>query len=226
MTRPSLVLVHSPVLGPTSVQGTARALSGLGWICLVPSMTEADSVAAHVAAAAAGVPDGAVLVAHSGAGPLVPAIAAAAAHLERRVAGAVFVDARLPARTGATAIAEPAMLEFLGDRAVDGLVPPWFQWWGDETFAALVSDPALADGLQAEMRRLPLGFFRAEVQVPPGWPTHPCGYLQLSPTYDVEFAEARARGWTCARRDGTHLDVATRPEPTAAEVDRILEQML
>jgi len=226
VTRPSLVFVHSPVLGPTSVQGWARASSALGWICVVPSMTEADSVTGHVAVAAAGVPDGAVLVAHSGAGALVPGIAAVAALSDRRVTGAVFVDARIPARTGATAIAEPAMLEFLGDRAVDGLVPPWSQWWGDETFAALVPDPALAAGLRAEMRHLPLDFFRAQVPVPPDWPARPCGYLQLSPAYDAEFTEARARGWTCARRDGTHLDVATRPESTAVALDRILEQML
>lgn len=222
MTRPSLVLVHSPVLGPASVQSTARALSGLGWICVVPSLTEAGSVDEHVAAAAAGVADGSVLIAHSGAGPLVPAIATTA---RGRVAGSVFLDARLPNRAGSTPMAEPEMLEFLEALAVDGVVPPWSQWWGEETFAVLAPRISEADGIRTEMRRLPLDFFRSEVPVPQGWPDTPCAYLQLSAAYDAEATEARARGWTVAGLDGTHLDIATRPGETASAIDRLLEQL-
>jgi hypothetical protein len=222
VTRPSLVLVHSPVLGPASVQPTARALSGLGWICIVPSLTDAACVDEHVAAAAAGVADGSVVIAHSGAGPLVPAIATAA---RGRVAGSVFIDARLPDIAGSTPMAEPEMLEFLESLAVDGVVPRWSQWWGEETFAALAPQRSTADGMRTEMRRLPLEFFRSEVPVPPGWPDTPCAYLQLSATYDGEATEARARGWTVARVDGTHLDIATRPAETAAALDRLLEQL-
>ena len=222
MTRPSLVLVHSPVLGPTSVQPMARALSGLGWICLVPALNDAPSVAGHITAAAAAVPDGSVLVAHSGAGAFVPAIAA---HAEGRVAGAVFVDARLPDRGGVTALAEPSMIHFLAGLARDGIVPPWSQWWGDGAFEAMVPDAALAAGMRSEMRSLPLDFFRSEVAVPPGWPDTPCAYLQLSPAYDAEAADARARGWSVAERAGTHLDPATRPVPTAAALDALLERL-
>ena len=222
MNRPSLVLVHSPVLGPTSVQSTARALSGLGWICLVPSLTDTPDVGGHVTAAAAAVPDGAVLVAHSGAGPLVPAIAA---HADRRVAGAVFVDARLPARRGSTALAEPAMLDFLAGLAVDGTVPPWSQWWGEGAFEASVPDAELAARMRSEMRSLPFDFFRSTVPVPPGWPDTPCAYLRLSPAYDDEAAEARARGWSAARLHGTHLDVATRPATVATALDALLAEL-
>ena len=98
--------------------------------------------------------------------------------------------------------------------------------WGDAVFGALVSDPALAEALRAEMRSLPFEFFRSKVPVPPAWPTHPCAYLQLSAAYDADAAEARRRGWSVARRDGSHLDPATRPEPTAVALDRLLEQML
>jgi hypothetical protein len=222
VTRPSLVLVHSPVLGPASVQSTARALSGLGWICLVPSLTDAADIGQHITAAAATVPDGSVLVAHSGAGPLVPAIAA---HAGRRVAGSVFVDARLPATHGSTALAEPTMIEFLSGIAVDGTVPPWSTWWGEGAFDAMVPDAALAAGMRSEMRSLPLDFFRSEIPVPPGWPDSPCAYLQLSPAYGAEAAEAGGRGWSVARRDGTHLDVATQPGATAAALHDLLAQL-
>jgi hypothetical protein len=222
LTRPSLVLVHSPVLGPASVQATARALSGLGWICIVPSLSGAGSVDEHVAAAAAGVADGSVLIAHSGAGPLVPAIAAAT---QGRVAGAVFLDARLPNVEGSTPMAEPEMLQFLESIAVDGVVPRWSQWWGDEAVAVPTPQSATAEGMQTEMRRLPLAFFRSEVPVPAGWPDTPCAYLQMSSAYAAAATEARGRGWTVDRVDGSHLDVATRPTETAAALDRLLEQL-
>jgi hypothetical protein len=223
--RPSLVLVHSPVLGPGSMQATARALSARGWICVVPSLTEAGSVSEHVEAAAAGVPDGSVLVAHSGAGPLVPAIAAVSADEGRVVAGSVFVDARLPAQEGSTPMAEPAMVELLTALAVDGTVPLWSDWWGAEAFDTLVPEPAVADGMRAEMRALPLSFFRSEVPVPPGWPDTPCAYLRLSAAYDTEAAEAAARGWPVVRHEGAHLDVARRPDDTAVVLDSILAQL-
>ncbi len=97
-------------------------------------------------------------------------------------------------------MAEPEMLEFLESLAVDGVVPRWSQWWGEEAFAALAPQPSTADGMRTEMRRLPLAFFRSEVAVPVGWPDTPCAYLRLSPAYDGDAEEARARGWTVGAR--------------------------
>jgi hypothetical protein len=215
----SIVLVHSPVLGPSSWQATGRALSGLGWICLVPSLLDASSVEQHVETAAAAVPEDSVLVVHSGAGTFAPAIAAASGD---RIAGTVFVDARLPVTSGPNPIAEPMMLELLEQIAVDGAVPPWPGWWGEVVFDDLVPDRATADQLRAEMRALPLEFFRTDVPVPPDWPGTPSGYLRLSAAYDAEAADAEARGWTVVRADGTHVDIANSPDATAAAIDQLI----
>ena len=98
---PLFVLIHSPLVGPATWQPVADALARRGHPALVPSLLHvADAeppawrqVAAAVAAAVPG-DRPVVLVAHSNAGAFVPVIRQA---LGQPVAGAVFVDALLPA---------------------------------------------------------------------------------------------------------------------------------
>jgi pimeloyl-ACP methyl ester carboxylesterase len=223
VTGPPVVLVHSPVLGPASWEPTARALSGRGWICLVPSLLEATSVAEHVALAASAVPDGAVLVAHSGAGALLPAVGEAAG---RSIGAWVFVDAGMPPSEGPVPVTEPAMVDRLAGLARAGAVPPWSQWWGADVFADLVADADVRAVLASEMRTLPLDFFRTTVDVPAGWSEGGCAYLRLSHAYDREALEAERRGWVVERVDGSHLDVAVRPEVTAVALDGLLTRVV
>ena len=73
-------------------------------------------------------------------------------------------------------------------------------------------DPALRAAIRAEGHRLPAGFYDVAVPVPDRWPEGGARYVQLSPAYDADAADARARGWAVVG-DGTggHLDVATDP---------------
>src|SRR5690349_9225943 len=115
---PVFVLVHSLLLGPRSWAPVAAALADRGAAAVVPSLagvTDLDDppfwpgVAERVGAAIGRLPAGrpVVVVAHSNAGPMVPVIVAAS---PRPVAGCVFVEARLPARTGSTPAASPERL--------------------------------------------------------------------------------------------------------------------
>src|SRR5215211_6954698 len=86
----TFVLVHSPLVGPTSWRPVARALERRGRIVVVPSLGVADAAEPqwhHVRDAVR-----IILVGHSGAGLLLPVIADA---LDNDVAALIFVDSSL-----------------------------------------------------------------------------------------------------------------------------------
>jgi predicted alpha/beta hydrolase family esterase len=98
-----VVLVHSPVVGPFTWSMVAEQLRQRKVDVLVPKLADRDDNdlpywdqhTAAVKQALADVPPGrpVVLVGHSGAGPLLPAIHRAIA---QPVAACLFVDASLP----------------------------------------------------------------------------------------------------------------------------------
>lgn len=153
------------------------------------------------------------LVAHSGAGPLLPAIEE---RLSVPVRCCVFVDATLPARAGSTPVVPPQFLGALRALAHDGRLPRWSQWWGPQGISALVPDEALRTQLESEMPSLPLAVLEESVPVPQGWPLSRCGYLQFSEVYGTEAAEARSRGWPVTTLPGGHLHMLVDPESVAS----------
>src|SRR4051812_24968387 len=100
----TFVLIHSPLTGPSAWQRVAAYLEVAGQRAVVPSLSEVIAgdghyyPALHAAVAdaihASGT-ESVTLVAHSGAGALLPGIAHAIEHLTH-LDGAVFVDAALP----------------------------------------------------------------------------------------------------------------------------------
>ncbi|HEY8202958.1 MAG TPA: alpha/beta fold hydrolase [Actinomycetota bacterium] len=222
MTEEAFVLVHSPVVGPRTWAATAEALAQRGHGVVVPALRLAPDagppywehlVDQVVEAVEAGPAIRAVtLVAHSAAGPLLPAIED---RLPNPVPCCLFVDATLPARAGPTRVIPARYLAPLRDLASAGRLPRWSQWWGDEAMASLVPDPALRAEIEQEMPSLPLAWFEEAVPVPPGWPASQCGYLQFSPPYEAEAAEARSRDWPVTKLPGGHLHMIVDPSAVA-----------
>lgn len=224
------VLVHSPLVGPSTWAGVAGVLAGDGHRVVIPSLAAvtaagppfarpaAEKVAAAVAAADV---DGPVaVVAHSGAGPLLPAIGAA---LAGRAACHLFVDAALP-DPGRTRLADlhPSLRSHLADLVGDDLhLPPWHEWWGPGTIELLVPDPGLRAALVAEGNRLPHAMFEEPLPVTAGWPDAPCGYLRLSEGYVAEEARASGLGWPVSTLAGTHLEPVNDPERVAAAIEAL-----
>jgi hypothetical protein len=147
--------------------------------------------------------DGSLLLAgHSGAGPLLPVIAAA---LRPPVRGLVFIDAFLPPTVGEMPLAPAGFMTRLRDLARDGVLPPWSEWFGADTFRELVPDAELRATLEREMPRLPLHYFDASVPVPEGWDRRACAYLLLSAdVYGDSAAAARDRSWAVSELHGEH----------------------
>lgn len=217
-----IVLLHPPLLGPAVWRPVAAELAAHQvavpdlrpaldppefWPARAAALaTAAFSATVRESAAAAGGAGG-LVVAHSGAGVLVPLVVE-----QVGAAAAVFVDAILPARP-----TSDRLRGFLaGLPLTDGHLPRWSDWWGPEEMAELIPDAGLRAEIEAEQLGLPLAFYDQAVPVPASWPPPRVGYLQLSPAYAPQAAEAAGHGWPARVRSGGHLDLATHPAEIAA----------
>ena len=223
----ALVLVHSPSVGPATWEPVAQRLSELGHEVTVPSLLSvgrgpAPYWPAVTAAVARALPDAwdvrpVILVGHSNAGCFLPVIADA---LRDRIESCVFVDAALPPREGSTAVAPAEFMPFLEALTVDGVLPPWTDWWDESDIAPMFPSPQVRQVVSAEQPRLPIEYYRQAVPVPASWREVRCAYLAFSAAYDRELARARAWGWPTDRLAGEHLHQLVDP---AGVADRILE---
>jgi pimeloyl-ACP methyl ester carboxylesterase len=214
--EPSLLLIHSPFLGPATWQPTARTLEGKGRLAHVPSLLAvAQSAAPYWPAGVDSIVRSAsdepvVLVAHSNAGLYVPAVVDA---LGKQVRGVVFVDAALP---GAGHYTTPDFLRRLASS--DGLLPPWTSWWDEADVAALFPDARMRAEVEAEQPRMPLAYYDHLPPAPPDWTVPLAGYIWFGEPYDKGSAQADLRGWPTIHLPGRHLHMLTDPDAVAAAV--------
>jgi pimeloyl-ACP methyl ester carboxylesterase len=225
MTAP-ILLLHSPLVGPCAWAACGAALAARGRevrVAALPTGLVPPFYAAMAAATAKDLEAPATLVVHSGAGALVPAIAAAA---PGRVRSVIFADAILP---------HPGRSWFdtagadLGQalRAVsgDGLVPSWDQWFPPDTLGKLLPDVNHRATFLAELKPVPLAYLEEmapEIELPP---RTPWGYLRLSKAYEREAAEARRVGAPTLRTDLHHLAMMTDPEAVATSLLQLMRML-
>ncbi len=217
----TLLFVHSPVAGPSTWVYTAEVLQKKGFRCAAPDLTAVATLGPpyypkHAAAAAEAVDDisdTVVVVGHSAAGALLPAIAEAVGD---RTKGAVFVDAMLP-QPGRSWFdtAPPGFEAQLRNLADDGVLPPYDEWFPPGTLAELVSDRARRDRLIAEIPRLPVAYF--DELAPPSRfaESVACAFVRLGAPFDAAADKAQRLGWWVARRDWDHLRMISDPDAVA-----------
>lgn len=224
MTAPRFVLLHSPLLGPLTWRAVAAALRDAGAIAETPAwlrLSEVDGsfydtlVEAMAAQVAAG--EGApVLVAHSGAGPLLPALTARLPN----VAGVVFADALLPHPGASWFDTAPAALrDNLRAGVMAGLLPVWSDWWPPGALERLVPDAAIRAELIAELEPIPAAYF--EEAAPTAPLGVPAGYLKLSESYEDEARLANRQGWPLVRLPLHHLAPLTDPAVVARSLEGV-----
>jgi pimeloyl-ACP methyl ester carboxylesterase len=218
---PTLLFVHSPVVGPSTWTYTAEVLQENGFSCIVPDLTVLATTSPpyypnYATAAAAAVDDGTepvIVVAHSAAGALLPAIAEAVGD---RTHAAVFVDATLP-QPGRSWFdtAPPGQEAQLRGLADHGLLPPWHEWLSRAALEELVPDPSRRRRLIAEIARMPLAYF--DEPAPPARfaDSVACAFLRLGAPFDRAADKAERLGWWVARRNWDHLRMITAPEEVA-----------
>lgn len=220
MLPASILLVHSPLVGPSSLARLAAAAADADLRVSLPDLTpmaESDNphdVFCRLAVEAGRTMNAAPLVVgHSGAGAFLPAIGSAIGN----IAGLVFVDAVVPPAAGVHTTS-PGMSEMLDSVTEDGVLRRWLDWWPEETILDLLPNEADRIQLGADMPRVPRSFYDHDVDVPPGWSQGGCGYLMLSGAYEAELQDAGERGWPTARLDSDHLAPHTQPEAVIREV--------
>lgn len=205
------VLVHSPLVGPTTWKWVAEELRSDGHTVVVPAASRStlsagwEGFVSDVAGHAANTSD-AVFVGHSGAGPLLPNIVDRARAVRPVL---VFVDASVPPERDSAQLMPAEMLEDLRLISHDGALPPWSEWFGPEVMDALVPDAAKRRLVTAELPRVPLDYFTGSVPPVCPWPATQNGYVLLSDAYRDAATEAARRGWRVVEKMGGHLDIVT-----------------
>ena len=219
----AFVLVHSPLVGPTTWAPVADELERRGGRAVVPVLPQlgpgespywerhAAAVAQKLNGDAAGGP--VVLVGHSGAGTLLPAIGRA---LWRPVAAYIFVDASLPLN-GLSRLQEveqtaPELGPMLRRHLEGG---GYFPDWADEDLRESIPDESMRAAVLAEVRPQPLAFFAEPIPPVEGWPEAPCAYVQLSPGYAPHGEQAQRQGWPYRRFNAGHFHLVVEPGAVA-----------
>jgi len=213
---PTLILIHSPFLGPATWQATARALEGGQRRVHVPSLLAVARSAppfwpAGVEAILKSAADEPViLVPHSNAGLYVPAVVEA---LGDQIRGVVFIDAALP---GVGHYTTPDFLRRLA--IADGLLPPWTSWWDEADVDALFPDAQIQAEVKGEQQRMPLAYYDHLPPAPHDWSAPRVGFIWFGPPYDKGAAQAAKRGWPTVHLPGGHLQMLKDPDAVAAAV--------
>jgi hypothetical protein len=226
------VLVHAPLVGPSTWRWVAEALGDAVVVPKLHRATDRAGFETYVDCIADVIPRGAdvTLVGHSGSGVLLPF---AAARADAARVAYVFVDAGLPPLKGSTLDEHPALeaagIEWTGrpsfaDRVeADGYLPRWDTWWGDDGMTWLVPNEDRRAAISADMPRLALAFYDEGGTLPPDWASAPAGYVLLSETYRIWADVAHSYGWPVEEVLGTHLELVNRPHEVAAAVARVAE---
>ena len=115
-----------------------------------------------------------------------------------------------------TAIGELA--DSLRGQAVDGVLPPWNEWFEHDPLPRILHDRAQCEAFAAELPRIPLDWLEIPAPVIDKWEPKLCCYVRLSPAYEAEAAEAAMRHWPVRRLDLNHLAMLTDPDRVAEEL--------
>ncbi len=221
-----VVLLHSPLTSATAWGRLPEVLRGSGLRVVVPEVLDDDEppyavryvgrVAVQLRELLGSTP--CVLVAHSGAGPLMPSLGFARHAAGGRVTGYVFLDAALPRVLHAATRLELMRLDdeaFAGQLETALRSGARFPRWSDGDLRDEVPDPGDRALLLAGLRPRSLDYFTEPLPMPEDWPDAPAAYVRLSDAYLRPAETARRRGWPVVTRDPGHFGALTDPEQVA-----------
>jgi pimeloyl-ACP methyl ester carboxylesterase len=213
------VLIHSPLVGTFTWSRVAAEMQRRGIEVLVPALRDDPGVllpfweqhAQSFARALGDVPPDTelILVGHSGAGPLLPALRAAIPH---KVKGYVFVDAGIPQKNKSR-LAMMAAEDAAWTRTFEAYL--WgggtFPNWNEDALREIVPDEATLRTLIQDIRPRGLLFFQEPLPVFDGFPDAPCAHLQFSAPYQSAGTYAREHGWAYKRLNAGHFHMLVDP---------------
>jgi hypothetical protein len=228
------VLIHSPLVGGLTWTLVADEMRQMGLDIVVPLLLDsADSPepfwrqhAKSVTQGFAYIPrnEAVTLVAHSGAGPLLPAIRQS---LGNPVNAYVFVDAGIP-RDGATRLdlmksEDTEWAEQFQETLERG---ERFPNWSVEDLRDIIPDEPLREQMIAEIRPRGLAFFTEPIPVFSRWPDAPCAYIRFSAPYERPAAQARQAGWPTYEMEAGHFHMLVDPLAVTSAIVKAVDKLL
>jgi hypothetical protein len=207
------VLIHSPLVGPLTWRLVAEEMRRQGLDALVPTLSDsadskepfwkqhAGSFATTLAKLSKDRP--VTLIAHSGAGSLLPVLRQS---LANAVQAYMFVDASLP-RNGASRLdlIKSEDPEWATQFQTDLEQGERFPNWSFEDLQEVIPDESLREQMVAEIRPRGLSFFTEPIPVFDGWPDAPCIYIRFSAPYQGPATQARQAGWPTYDLEAGHF---------------------
>ncbi len=225
----TFVLVHSPLVGPMTWKLVAEELQRRSVGVIVPTLSTDPSTKPYwkqhtqkvvTALEATPTTERLILIAHSGAGVLLPAIRQM---MSRPVAGYIYVDAGLP-KNGASRLdlfGLPEERQQFRESAQNGLLPTW----SDDDLREAITDDDLRREFVAELRPLPVAVYEEPIPVFDGWHNAPCAYLLFSETYREFATFAENQGWPHAELMGGHFHMLNHPVEVAETLLDLAKKM-
>ena len=228
------VLIHSPLVGGLTWTLVADQMRHMGLDVVIPLLLDSpDSPepswkqhAESVSQALAHIPQSTsiTLVAHSGAGPLLPAIRQ---YLPNPVNAYVFVDAGIPrdsfTRLDLMKWEDPEWAEQFQEELERG---ERFPNWSMEDLRDVIPDKSLRKQMVAEIHPRGLAFFTEPIPVFSEWPDAPCVYIRFSAPYDRPAAQARQAGWPTYELDAGHFHMLVDPAAVAGTIIKAINKLL
>jgi pimeloyl-ACP methyl ester carboxylesterase len=228
------VLIHSPLVGSLTWTLVADQMRHAGLDVYIPLLLDStDSPepfwkqhAESVSQALAQIPKSTsiTLVAHSGAGPLLPAIRQ---YLPNPIKAYVFVDAGIP-RDGSSRLdlmksEDPEWAEQFQKQLERG---EHFPNWSLEDLRDVIPDESLRKQMVTEIRPRGLSFFTEPIPVFGGWPDAPCVYIRFSAPYDRPAAQARQTGWPTYDLEAGHFHMLVDPAVVTEIIVKAVNELI
>lgn len=226
------VLIHSPLVSSLTWQMVAEKLRAKGFETIVPTLTSdpksstpfwkqhaneiveaINKVSPHKKL---------ILVAHSGAGVLLPAVRQES---KRKISAYIFTDAIFPendkSRLDLFETFEAAQ-EFRRE-AKDGLLPVWTS----EDLREAIPDEKIRQTFVSELKPLPLAVYEEKTPVFPEFPDAPCAYLRFGKNIAYEDSSEKAREENCkyVELEGGHFLMLVDPQIVADTLAKTVEEL-
>jgi hypothetical protein len=227
------VLIHSPLVGGLTWSLVAEEMRQRGLDVVVPLLNDfPDSEelywkqhAASVSLALLDIPENVplILIAHSGAGPLLPAIRES---IPNPVHAYLFVDAGMPQRNATRLDMMKSedlnwAQEFQDYLKGGGRFPNW----SSEDLRKIIPNDNLRAQLISELQPRGLDFFTESIPVFDGWPDAPCAYILFSTPYVQAEIVARQKGWFTYQLEAGHFHMLVDAKTVTTIIVDIVNQL-
>ncbi|HET9906234.1 MAG TPA: hypothetical protein VFQ23_06325 [Anaerolineales bacterium] len=212
-------LIHSPLVGPFTWQSVHQLMSSRGLTAIIPNLRDdfastlpywqqhADSVAHELSRIPKTV--SIALIAHSGAGPLLPAIRQRLSH---SICAYIFVDAGIPrdalSRLDLMRLENPQRVEEFHKSLLLGEKYPR---WNEVDLQSIIPERETRQTLVADLRPRSLSYFSEPIPVYDGWPDAPCLYIKFSEAYNSYAEHAKQADWDVYELKAGHFHMLVEP---------------